>query len=242
MYVLKAVNLKYKMSSIETALESQLVIDNYSNPPEKQQQSYLAMLMKVCIQLDESEVDIKNVLLYLKLSNIDLHALNNIEKFSDLIHSLEKHNYLNKTDLCWLKYIVDYVRNLVAQKIINDYETSLLADKIYWSSSHPSGTFLVGKISNQPETATIKNNSLAKSSASDVVGIRNTDSILDSSEVGSVIFYWKITNDTEFEIPKSVSMSVKARCKNAGLTHIGKMVDGNTEFMNIDELECSEGT
>ena len=32
--VLKAVNLKYKMSSIETALESQLVIENYSNPPE----------------------------------------------------------------------------------------------------------------------------------------------------------------------------------------------------------------
>ena len=239
--VLGTVNLKYKISCIETALESHLVIGNHSDPPEKQQQSYLTMLTKVSIELNKSEVDINDVLIYLKLSNIDLNFLENVAKFSDLLHSLEKYNYLTKTDLSWLKYVVDYVRNIEAQKIINDYEISLLADKIYWSGSHPSGTFLVGRISNKPETVTIKNNSLAKSAASDVVGIHNTDSILDSSEVGSVIFYWKIIDGAEFEIPKSISNSVKRKCKDAGLTHIGKMVDGKTEFMSINELECPEG-
>ena len=242
LHVLGTVNLKSRMSSIEIALESQLVMDN-SDPPEKQQR----LLTKLCVQLDNLEVDINNVLVYLKLSNLDLNVLNNVAKISDLIHSLEKYNYLNKTDLSWLKYVVDHVKNLEAQKIINDYETSLLADKIFWYSSHPSGTFLAGKISVQPETVTIHNIYLAKSAASDVVGIKITDSILEfagveSAGVGSVIFYGKITSDKGFKIPKNVSNSMKRKCENAGLTHIGKMVDGSTEFVRIGELEeCPEG-
>ena len=35
---------------------------------------------------------------------------------------------------------------------------------------------------------------------------------------------------------------MKTKCKDAGLTHIGKMVDGKIEFMSIDELECPEGS
>ena len=241
--VLDTIVLKYKIASIESALELQLIKDSYSSPPEKQQQSYLTMISKICVQLNNSEIDINDVLVYLKLSKIDINVLNDVATFSDLIVSLEKHNCLNKTDLSWLTYIVDYTNNTEAQEIIKNYETSLLADKIYWCSNHSTGTFLIGKISNQPESATIKKISLAKSVASEVAGIRNIDSILDSSEVGSVICYWKIISDIEFEIPKNVSISVKTKCKNAGLTHIGKVTNGSEELVKIelDEPKYSNG-
>lgn len=234
---LETVILKYKMSSIESALKLQLVEDNYSNPPEKQQQSYLTMIAKICAQLNKSEDDINDVLAYLKLSKIDLNVLNNVTTFVDLVSSLEKYEYLNKTDLSWLKYIVDYTYSPEAQEIIQNYETSLLADKIYWCSNHSTGTFLIGKLSNQPETATIKNISLAKSVASEIAGIKNTDSILNSSEVGSVICYWKITSNIDFEIPENISKLIKTKCKNVGLTHIGKATNDNIELVRIASID-----
>ena len=240
--VFETVNLKPKIFPIKTALESQKFVKDYSNPPDKLRQSYITMVAKVCGHLDKAEVDINDVLVYLKLSDIKLDVLSNVANFSDLISSLEKYDCLNKTDLSWLKYVVDYVKNLEAEETINNYETSLLADKIKWSSIKPSsGTYLVGKTSNQPETTTIKDNYQAKSAASNVVGIKNTDSILESTEVGSVIFYWKITNDLTFEIPKAVSILVKTECEQTGLTHIGKMINGSIELIKIDELENPEG-
>ena len=238
--VLETVILKYKISSIKGALGFRSIKDSYSSPPEKQQQSYSTMIAKVCGQLNKSEVDINDVLVYLKLSNIDLNVLNDVATFSDLIISLEKHNYLNKTDLCWLKYIVDYTNNPDAQEIIKNYETSLLADKINWYSNHSTGTFLIGKFSNQPETATIKNISLAKSVASEIAGITNTDSILDHSELGSVICYWKIINNIEFKIPENLSISVKIKCENAGLTHIGKATNDTKQLVRIESLINNE--
>ena len=239
--VLETIVIKYKMSSIKSALESQLVKDNHSCPPEKQQQSYLKMITKLCVQLNKSEVYINDVLVYLKLSNIDLIVFKDVATFLDLITSLEKYKYLNKTDLSWLKYIVDYTNNAVAEEIIKNYETCLLADKIYWCSNyHSTGTFLIGKISNQPEIATIKNISFAKSVASEVAGIQDTDSILNSSEVGSVICYWKITTNKEFKIPENLAISVKLKCKHAGLTHIGKATNGNKELVRIESMPVDD--
>jgi len=237
------VGLKTKVKTITAALTSEYVaIDSstgkfVTNPPEKLEQSYFDMKTKFCLELGKSEHSIHDILVYLRVCNIDSEILEGISDFPELVRSFEKHKLLNKTDLSWLKNIADHVQCTTAAEVIECYEHLLMADKISWYSSHPKGTFLVGRTDKKSESVTIKDSSNAKSVVSRIVSIQETDSILESSEVGSVIFYWRLINkDIQIQFPEVVNTSIIKDCKNAGLTHIGIMINGDLNLRNIDEL------
>ena len=233
------VGLQTKISTIKTALTNEYVPTekNFGSPPEKIEQPYVDMLTKFCLELNKSQHRIADILTYLKLCYINSEVLKEISDFSELVKSFERNKLLHKADLSWLKNITHHVQCTKATEVIEDYEKLLIADKIPWYSSHPKGTFLVGKIGKKFEIVTIKDSSNAKSAASGTVHIEETDSILDSSEVGSVIFYWRIVNkDVPIQIPEVVNTSAMERCKIADLTHIGVMIDGDLNLKEIDEI------
>ena len=237
------VGLKTKISSIETALTSQyLPMDSIAGtsatmPPEKLEQSYFDMITKFCLELSKSQLSISNILVYLKICKVNADVGKDVSDFPELVRSFEKHKLVNKTDLSWLKNIAHHAKCPNVTDIIEEYESMLLADKIPWHSGHPKGIYLVGKTDKKSENVTIKDSSNAKSAASRIVNIRETDSILDYSEVGSIIFYWRIVNTSiRVEIAKDPDLSLIMQCKHANLTHVGIMIDGNLNWTVIDDI------
>ena len=234
------VGLKTRIASIEAALTSEYVATDSSartNPPQRLEQPYLDMMTKFCVELSKSQHSISDILAYLKVCKINSDVYKEISDFPELVESFEQHELLNKTDLSWLKNIAYHARCTKATEVIEEYENLLLADKIPWYSRHTEGTFLVGRTNKKPENVSIKDSSNAKLAASRIVNIKESDSILDSSEVGSVTFYWRILDKAiRIEIPEVANDSLLNECKNFNLTHVGIMVDGNLKLTNIDDI------
>ena len=240
------IGLKDKISSIEAVLTSEYVPMDTSigisamMPPEKSEQPYFDMIAKFCSELTKSQFSVSDVLLYLKVCKINLNVVEQISDFPEVVESLEQHKLLNKTDLSWLKSIANHTHCIKASKVIEEYERLLMADKISWCGSHPQGTFLVGRTDKKPENVTIEDSSKAKSAASGIVNIEESDSVLNYSEVGSVTFYWKLIHyDVAIQFPKATNVSLIKECENACLTHIGIMIDGNLTMVNVDEIGTS---
>ena len=235
------VGLKTKIPNIEAALTSEYVPASggtgkpVTSPPEKLEQPYFDMITKFCLELNKTH-SISHILAYLKVCKISPDVYADIANFPELVESFERHELLNKTDLSWLKNIAYHAKCDKATEVIEKYECFLLADKIPWYSNHSKGTFLVGKTNKKPENVTIKDSSNAKSAASRIVNISESDSVLNSSEVGSVVLYWRLIDKDIIEIPKIADVSIIEECKNVHLTHIGIMVDNNLNLINIDEI------
>ena len=237
------VDLKTKIPNIEAALTSQYLPTSSSmgksvtNPPEKFEQPYLDMITKFCVELSKSQLAISDILAYLKVCGINSDIYAEISDFPELVKSFEQHELLNKTDLSWLKNIANHAQCTKAIEVIEKYEELLLADKISWYSSDTKGTFLVGKTDKKPQNVTIKDSSNAKSAASRIVNIKESDSILNFSEVGSVVFYWKVLdNSVRIELPKVANPFLIKKCKDVDLTHIGVLIDGNLSLADINEI------
>ena len=234
------VGLKTRISSIKAALTSEYVATEScagTNPPQRLEQSYFDMITKFCVELSKSQHSISDILAYLKVCKINSDVYTEISDFPELVESLEQHKLLNKTDLSWLKNIANHAQCTQATEVIEGYENLLLADKIPWYSGHTEGTFLVGKTNKKPESVTIKDSSNAKIAASRIVNIKGSDSILDSSEVGSVTYYWRVVDKAvRIKIPEAVNPSLLNECKNSNLTHVGVMIDGNINLASVDEI------
>ena len=237
------VGLKSKITSIEDALRPEnTAVDNskgkpVTNPPEQLEQSYFDMVTKFCLELSKSQHSISDILVYLKVCKVNLDILEEISDLPELVVSLEKHGLVNKSDLTWLKNIAHHAQCVEATEVVEEYESLLMADKIPWYSSHPKGTYLVGRTDKKPENVTIKDSSNAKSVASRIINIKESDSVLNSTGEGSVIFYWKlVSKGVEIQIPKSADASLIKECEYAGLTHVGIMTDGNLNWTTIDEM------
>lgn len=243
--LIKAIDVPYiglsnKISSIKSVLTSESfapsVITEGTNLPEKLEQPYIDMKAKFCLELMESEHKISDILVYLRLCNLKSELFTEIPDYPSLIILLEKHDLLSKADLSWLKYIATSSGCTKAAQILENYEKLLFADKTLWSDKHSKGTYIVGKISRSSEFVTIKDISNAKSVVSKIVNLQETDSKLDYSEIGSVIFYWKIIKDVTIHIPEIVDPLVLEECKDACLTHIGIVKDGKVDLEYVDKL------
>ena len=237
------VGLKTKIPTIEASLTSEYVPTSIraektvTNPPEKLEQPYFDMITKFCLELSKSQHAISDILAYLKVCNVNSDIYTEITDLPELVKSFERHELLNKMDLSWLKNIAHHAQCTKASEVLEEYENLLLADKIPWYSSHTKGSYLVGKTDKKPHNVTIKDSSNAKSAASRIVNIKESDSVLNSSEVGSVVFYWKIlVSGIRIEIPKVVKASLIKECKDVDLTHVGIMINGNLSLANIDEI------
>ena len=238
------VGLKDKITSIEvvlgsenTAVDSNIGKSVTINAPEMIEQSYFDMVTKFCLELSKkSQHSISDILTYLKVCNVNSAVVKKVNDFPELVKSFEKHGLINKSDLTWLKNIAHHAQCAEATAVVEEYESLLMADKIPWYSSHPKGTYLVGRTDKKPENVTIKDSSNAKSAASGIVNIKESDSILDSTEVGSVTFYWKLVNrSVSVQISKIVNTPLTKECRNAGLTHVGVMIDGILNWARVDE-------
>ena len=88
------VDLKTKISSIETALTSEyLPMDSSAGvsvtmPPEKLQQSYYDMITKFCIELSKAPHSISDILAYLRVCKINPDIYTNVSDFLSLLSRL----------------------------------------------------------------------------------------------------------------------------------------------------------
>ena len=254
--LIKAINaphvgLERAIPSIKAALKSfcshtsKKTYEFLTNPPELNEQAYTNMKAKFCSELRKSNHTIYDTCQYLKICHIDPQIIECVNDYADLVISLEIHDLLSNINLSWLKSIADFYECKKALKIIQKYEEDqLIADKVKWChhTSHQNGKFLVASVDKKPEYLTIKDSNDAKKAASRVVNIEETDSILDFSEVGSVILYWKITTqDLELKI-QTINASVIEDCRAARIIQIGIMTNGSLNIMEINELQVMEGT
>ena len=234
--------LENKISSITAILTSKPLMitsangkERATNPPDNFEESYIDMKAMFCLELAKSQ-PINNILVYLKICNIKSEIFEKAADYPSLIQLLEDNGLQSRTDLSWLKYIAKCSSCMKATEIIEKYERLLFADKITWSNNHPKGSFLVGKISKSPEFVTIKDASNAKSVASKLVRLEVTDTNLDSSGEGSVLFYWKVIKDVTIYIPECIDTVIAKECEKACLTHIGIMNNGKLDLQCVDEL------
>ena len=237
------VGLKTKISNVEAVLKSEYVAmdtgtdNSVTNPPEETEQLYFEITTKYCLELSKSRCSISEVLTYLKICKVNSDVLVGISDFPELVASFEKHGLINKADLSWLKNIARHAECTKATEVAEEYENLLMADKIPWYSNHPEGTYLA-RTDKKPESVTVKDSNNAKSAASELVNIVESDSVLKSSEVGSVTFYWKLINKSaKIQIPKVANALLKQRCRDAGITYVGVMIndDLNSNWITIDE-------
>ena len=185
----------------------------------------------------KSQHSISDILTYLKVCNVNSAVVEEVNDFPELVKSFERHELLNKSDLTWLKNIAHHAQCAEASAVVEEYESLLMADKIPWYSSHSKGTYLVGRTDKKPENVAIKDSSSAKSAASKIANIKESDSILNSTEVGSVTFYWKLVNKSvTIKISEILNTLMLKECENAGLTHVGIMINGNLNWTRIDEI------
>ena len=245
------IDLQDKIAAIEAALTSKNLGPNkklkkYATcPPEAHEAPYVEMKTNVCRELKESRCSIDDVLLYLENADVDPDILKNISNFSDLFKSLEAHDLMHKAELCWLKAIIKYAKCPKAFKIIETYSDLLIADKTKCSNDSANkikNGFAVKYSDKSLVDCTIKDSSDTKEIASKIMGLKETDGILDSSEVGSLTFFWKVKENITITIPKFIDASLTKNCKDAGITQIGTITNGNLKMINITELEIDKLT
>lgn len=244
------VGLERKIPSIQVALKSfcshtsKKTYEHLTNPPELNEQAYTNMKAKFCSELRKSGHTVIDACEYLKICRIDPQIIESVNDYPDLVISLETHDLLSNINLSWLKSIAQYFNCTKALEIMQKYEENqLIADKVKWChhTSHPNGTFLVARVDKEPEYVTIKGSNDAKKAASGVANIEETDSTLEFSEVGSVIFYWRITTkDLELKI-QTVDASVIKDCRDASIIQIGIMTNGRLNMMEINKVQVMEG-
>ena len=236
------IGLKNKLVTIKTILTaktSNTSVTNgeiTTNPPEKPEQPYINMKAKFCLEISKSQCTIDDILSYLKVCNVKSEVFNEITDYPNLIMLLERYGFLSKTDLSWIKFIATSADCTKATETIETYERLLIADKIFWGNKHPKGRFLVGKLSKNPQSVTIKHSSDAKAVVSKIFSLKEIESKSESSEIGSVIFYWKIITDVTINIPKFINASLAKECITASLTHVGLMIDGKLDMTSIEKL------
>ena len=241
------IDLQDKVSSIKEALTSQHISSSSStpktyaiSPPEGHEEPYVEMKTNLCKELNSSQHSTDDILLYLQNANIDPDVISNISNFPSLFKSLERHDLIHKAEVGWLKAIAKYAKCEKGLEIIEKYSSLLIADKIICShdSFRKISNGFVAKCSdNSLEESAIKDCSNAKSTTSKIMGLKETDGILDSTEVGSLTFYWKVKENITISIPKFIDVSLIKNCKDAGITHIGTITNGEVQLVDVTELE-----
>ena len=201
------------------------------------------MKTSVCKELNKSECSIDDILLYLRIAKTDPNVLKGVSNFPELFNSLEEHGCMNKADPSWLKDIARHAKCSKALEIIEKYSLLLVADKTMWGHDklNENDKYLAAEFSNKtPDNCTINDGSNAKSNLSKIHSIKETDSTLHSSEVGSLTLYWKVKDNVTITFPKILDSSLAKKFKDAGISRIGTVIDGKLELISIAKLENGE--
>ena len=230
----------------ETALSSS------SGDLDETEKCYASMIAEVTKVISKSDISLSMFKLHLdhcknartNERKIEKKVYEKASNFSDLIDTLQSKQYITHTELSWLKYLVDDVaNNLEALNVINKYEQKSIAHMICWKKELSfQGNFLVAKMNKHPASLTGNDVSRAKAAISKSFGHENTDMLFDSAGVGSVIIYWKVTNNILIELPDALSPFLMKACNEAGITHIGTVIDKLETLIEIQQLTIDNDT
>jgi len=217
------------------------------NDTERQ---YAAMVAEVVELLDQCDANIDKYKHYLdhcksehsQKQTIEKNVYEHVANISDLIGALRNNGYISHMDLSWLKRLIhDIANSSKALRVIQKYEEMNVAQKLHWSNMSSTQTtsqkmFLMAKTNKSPALLSGKDVSGTKSVATKLAGIDETDALLESAGVGSVILYWKISDGVRLEVPKSITQSMSQVCSKAGITHIGTIVNQNVTLVEIVQM------
>ena len=249
--------LDKKIPMIKSLLEDETtdksVYSTFSSELDETEMQYALMIAEVTEIVSKSDVPLNKFKLVLRHSKsvhtnkrkIDKEVYENASSFSALIDSLQNFGHITHTELSWLKYLVYVAKSSEALSVIEKYEEMNIAHKIHWQSISAAeklpGTFLIAKTKKDPSMLTGSDLSQAKSATVKLVGLDETDALLDSTGVGSVILYWKLYNDFMVRLPDSISPSFKEMCDAADVTHIGTIVKHTTILIETKKLKIENG-
>ena len=198
------------------------------------QKQFALMIVEVTKIIDDSDIDLDTFRLFLNhckdtrtnKAKIDSSVYEKATSFSDMISSLEINGFITHLELSWLKYLVGDVANSTkALDVIKSYEQLNIAHMLHWcSDAKQDGTFLFARTDNIPELVSGSDVSKAKSVTTKLFGIEETDVLLDSAGVGSVVIYWRVCSNEIDQFPRMITASLKQMCNEACITQVGVVV------------------
>ena len=221
-----------------------LILNTSPKTLDDTEKQYALMIVQVSKIINESDTDLNTFKLFLNQcksmhSNkpkIDQEIYEKALTFTELIDALQNNGHITQIDLSWLKYLVgDVANNSEAMKVIEKYEEmNIVAHKLHWHNLTKSDkTLLMAKANMDPALLRSTDVSKLKSVAVNMVGLDDTDALLDSAGVGSVVMYWKIFKDTSLELPKTITPSMEQLCDEVGITHIGIVHQKHIEIKHL---------
>ena len=214
------------------------------------QKRYALMIVEVIKIIDGSDTDVDILKLFLShckdartsKAKISSDVYDKATSFSEIISALEINGFITHLELSWLKYLVSDVANSTkALNVIEKYEQLNIAHMLHWRSDvKQDGTFLFARTDTSPELVRGSDVSKAKSVTSKLFGIEETDVLLDSAGVGSVVIYWRLCSNQFNQSPETITKSLKQMCYEASITHVGAVVDRNITMIDIHLLKIDD--
>ena len=222
-----------------------------SSTPDEIEKQYALMIVQVTKIISESDTDLNTFKQFLNQcknshtykSKIPKEIYENSSQFSDLVDSLQNNGYVTQTELSWLKCLVwDVAKNDEALQIIKRYEEMNIAHKLHWhDGSHLYGTHLMVKTNKDPALLSGIDISKVKSAAVKLAKLDETDALLDSAGVGSVIMYWKVSSDIMIDLPDTITLVLRQMCNKVGITHVGTVFKRKSTLVEVKQMKISRG-
>jgi len=229
----------------------QMVHDTQHLKLDEVQKKYALMIVEVAKIIDDSDTHLDTFKLFLNhckdirtnKAKIDSDIYDKVTSFSDLLNALEINGFITHLELSWLKYLVsDVAKNSKALDVIKNYEKLNISHMLCWrGDSKQDGTLLFARTDNTPEFLSGNDVSNAKSVTTNLFGYEETDVLLDSAGVGSVIIYWRVCSAEIKQLPEKISTSLKQMCDEASITHVGIVVNQNITMIDIVSLKINDG-
>jgi len=218
--------------------------------PDEIEKQYALMIVEVIKIISESDTDLNTFKQFLNQckhshtskSKIDKEIYENSSQFSDLVDSLQNNGYITQTELSWLKCLVwDVANSEKALQVIERYEEMNIAHKLHWhNSEHLRGTYLMVKTNKDPASLHVNDISKVKSAAVKLANLDETDALFNSAGVGSVIMYWKVSDDIMIELPDTITLALRQICIVVGITHIGTIFKRKSTLVEVEQIKLVE--
>ena len=228
-------------------ISDETISDTSPHEIDEVEKLYALMIIKVTKLINESGTDVSVFKIFLdhcKSSQtgkckIDKKIYENASTFSELIAALESNDFITHTELSWLKCLVkDVADNAKALNEIKQYEGINITHKLHWHDSskgtYPHGSLLMVKTNLDPALLSSSDISKMKSAVVKMTNVEETDTLLDSVSVGSVIIYWKSLSDINLQLEGTVSLSHKKQFYKLGITHIGTVYKQRATLIDIE--------
>lgn len=220
--------------------------------------NYTQMIVQVIKILEKFPNAHEELLLYLRYYpdkvKVNNHLFEKTKNVREIVDTLVDEGLLSPINVNKLYFLVESINCIEAKKEIERYELSIqdkpIADELMWclgQCQSPEKCFVYARWIGDPKIVTYRDLQRAKAGMSMYMGIPVHNMVDDVKGKGSVIVFWRITEEDaqKLHLSKVVPLPLKETLLSANITEIGICFKEKQESIFVDQLSVatsSEGT